>query len=321
MSYPYDPEVDATVPYAPPLDLIDIAAARELLNQAAAGMPPFEPSVGVEMTHLSASAADNAPPVDLYMVRPSGPEQARPALLWFHGGGFVLGDALDSLPFLDAVAQQTGAIGISLQYRLAPEATFPAPIEEGLAALNWIVTHAEKLGIDPDRIALGGQSAGGAYAAGLALRLRDGDGPKIVFQLLDIPVTDDRVITQSATEYTDSLVWNRKNAELSWSAYLGDSGKPASPYAAPARAEDLSGLPPAFITINQFDPLRDEGLEYARRLAHANVPTELHLYAGTFHGSSGIALTADVSRRQNADLIAALQRGLTSTNPVNVERN
>ncbi|MEU6419636.1 alpha/beta hydrolase [Streptomyces spiralis] len=323
VSYPYDPEVDMVVSYAPPLDLTDIAAARELLAQATAGLPPFQPEAGVELTHLDASGAGDNPPVDLYMLRPSGGPtgQGRPALLWFHGGGFVLGDARESLPFLDAAVRLTGAIGISVQYSLAPEATFPAPIEEGLAALNWIVAHAEQLGVDPERIAVGGQSAGGAHAAGLALRLRDEGGPKIVFQLLDIPVTDDRLITQSAVEYTDGLVWNTKNAQLSWRAYLGDTGEPVSPYAAPARAEDLSGLPPAFITVNQFDPLRDEGIEYARRLAHAKVPAELHLYAGTFHGSSGIALAAEVSRRQNSDLVAALGRALAATVPVKDERN
>ncbi|MGP6177728.1 alpha/beta hydrolase [Microbacterium sp. A196] len=295
-----------------------------MLAQATAGMPPFAPESGVTLVELhSGGSEQDAPPVDLFLVKPSEQSAANalPVLLWFHGGGFVFGNARESLPFLDAAVRQTGVIGISVQYSLAPEATFPTPIDEGLAALNWIIAHATELGIDPERIALGGQSAGGAFAAALALRSRDEGGPKIAFQLLDIPVTDDRIATPSVTDYADGLLWNTRNAQLSWEAYLGGTGEPVSPYAAPARAEDLTGLPPAFITVNQFDPLRDEGIEYARRLAHANVQTELHMYAGTFHGSSGIALTAAVSLRQNSDLIAALGRAFVTSVPVNDERN
>ncbi len=323
MSYPYDPEVDAMAAYAPPIDLTDIAASRELLSQATASLPPFAPEPGVELTQLIASGADADPPVDLFILRPDNTptNTTRPALLWFHGGGFVLGDARESLPFLDAAARATGAITISVQHRLSPEATFPAPVDDAAAALHWVVAHAAELGLDPDRIALGGQSAGAAIAASLAQRLRDAGGPRIVFQLLDIPVTDDRVATESALHYGDGLLWNTSNAKLGWRAYLGDAEGQVPSYAAPARCEDLSGLPPAFVTVAQFDPLRDEGIEYARRLAQANVPTELHLYGGTFHGSSGIAADAAVSRRQNADLIAALGRAISPITPVNDERN
>lgn len=322
MSYPYDPEVAAVAPYAPPLDLADIPAARAMLAELSAGVPPFNPEEGVDLIEVPAGDGGDGPPVDLYVLRPSGgePSVGRPLLVWFHGGGFVLGDARESLPFLDAVVRSTGAVAVSVQYRLAPEATFPAPIDEGMGALTWLLDHAEAWGIDAGRVAVGGQSAGGAYAAGLTLRLRDEGGPRIMFQLLDIPVTDDRAATDSAANYADTLVWHTKNAALSWRAYLGDASGPVSPYAAPARSEDLAGLPPAFVTVNQFDPLRDEGIEYARRLAHANVPVELHLYAGTFHGSSGIAIAAEVSRRQNADLVAALARAFTSV-PVYETRN
>jgi len=176
------------------------------------------------------------------------------------------------------------------------------------AALDWLLDAAQRLNVDPERIAVCGQSAGGALAAGLALRLRDEGRPALAFQLLDIPVLDDRALTQSARVYTDTLVWNRRNAELGWKAYLGENAGPVSIYAAPARAEDLRGLPPTFISVTQYDPLRDEGIEYARRLAQANVRTELHLYPGTFHGSSRAAPAAAVSIQQDADLHQALAR-------------
>lgn len=171
-----------------------------------------------------------------------------------------------------------------------------------------MIGQAETLGVDTGWIAVGGQSAGGAHAAALAQLVRDDGGPRFAFQLLDIPVTDDTVSTDSASQYADTAVWTTECARLSWDAYLGSRDPGAHPAASAARARDLSGLPPAFITVGQFDPLRDEGIEYARRLAHAGVPTELHMYPGTFHGSSGIAVTAAVSIRQNNDLVAAFCR-------------
>ncbi|MGM0930543.1 MAG: alpha/beta hydrolase [Actinomycetota bacterium] len=310
MSYPYDPEVQAFVPYAPAIDLTDIAATREMLSAATADLPPYEPHAEVRVMHLEADGSAGAPPVDLFSVTPSSAAVGNklPALFWFHGGGFVLGDARESLPFLESVVRATGAAAFSIQYSLAPEARYPAPIDEGMAALTWIRNNSQSLGVDPERIAVGGQSAGGANAAGLVLRVRDEGLPGFIFQLLDIPVTDDAVQSESATAYSDGLVWNTRNALLSWQAYLGDDSGDTPAYAAPMRAESLQGMPPTFITVNQFDPLRDEGIEFAQRLAQASVPTELHMYAGTFHGSSGIAAAASVSQRQNADLVLAIKR-------------
>jgi len=143
-------------------------------------------------------------------------------------------------------------------------------------------------------------------AAGLALRVRDEGGPALAFQLLDIPVLDNRMQTPSAQAYTDTPVWNRRNAELGWNAYLGENATQVSAWAAPARARELAGLPPTFITVNQYDPLRDEGIEYAMRLAQANVHTGLCLYPGTFHGSAALVPAAAVSIRQQMDLRQAL---------------
>lgn len=313
MSYQFDPEVAAVLPYAPLIDISDIPATRARLADLGAQIPPFTPGPHIDVQQVAATTDTGAPPVDLFVVRSTEPEPSsgRPALLWFHGGGFVLGDARESLPFLEVVAREVGAVGVSVQYRLAPEAKYPAPLEDGMTAFAWLLENSGELGIDPARIALGGQSAGAAHAAGLALRLRDEKGPQPVFQLLDIPVTDDQLKTSSVTEYADTPLWSTANARLGWRAYLSDPDRPAPHYAAPARADDLRGLPPTFVTVGQYDPLRDEGIEYARRLAHADVPTQLHLYPGTFHGSASLAADAAVSRRQAEDMLGALKRGLS----------
>ena len=179
------------------------------------------------------------------------------------------------------------------------------------AALQWVAKNAGELGIDPERIGVGGESAGGGLTAGTVLMARDRGGPELCFQLLGIPELDDRLDTESMRDYVDTPLWNRPNAIYSWTAYLGTEpgGDDVSPYAAPARATDLSGLPPAFVTTCQYDPLRDEGIEYARRLAHAGVPTELRHYPATFHGSSLVEAAA-ISRRMFDDEVEALRRGL-----------
>ncbi|MFE2771530.1 alpha/beta hydrolase [Microbacterium resistens] len=308
MSHPYDPELAPAMPYLPDIDLRDIEGTRRRLAEAAAVLPPYEPGPGVRRETVTVPGADGAPAVPIELLRPGGVGPA-PVVVWFHGGGFVLGDAAESLPFLETVVRASGSIAASVQYRRSPESVFPAAIEDGVAAVRGLVRDAERLGIDPDRIAIGGQSAGGALAAGVALRLRDTGGPTLRLLLLDVPVTDDRVSSESARAYEDTPMWSRRNAELSWRVYLGE-GRTADAYAAPARASDLSGLPPTFVSVNQVDPLRDEGLEFARRLAQAGVPCEAHLYPGTFHASASIAPAARVSQRQLADIREAFVRAL-----------
>ena len=165
------------------------------------------------------------------------------------------------------------------------------------------------MGIDRARIGVIGGSAGGGLAAGLALLARDRGGPSLCFQFLAIPELDDRLETPSMRQFTDTPLWNRPSAEYSWRWYLGGQDGDVSPYAAPARATDLAGLPPAYVSTMEFDPLRDEGIIYAMRLLEAGVPVELHQYPGTFHGSS-LVTTAAVSRRQGTEMIDVLRRGL-----------
>jgi len=312
MQYSYDPEIVQgmeAVKDILALDLRQLAALRAGMAELSDMAPVWTPDPALQLTECPVKGLDGDSDLSVFVLAPAAPpELNRPALLWFHGGGFVLGDACDSLPLLEQMVRDTGMVAVSVQYRLAPETPFPGPLNDARAALDWLLAHADAYRVDPARIAVGGQSAGGALAAGLALRVRDEGGPALAFQLLDIPALDDRMVTASAREYTDTPVWNRRNAELGWKAYLGEGIDPVPDWAAPARARSLAGLPPAFITVNQYDPLRDEGIDYAMRLAQANVQTGLHLYPGTFHGSAALVPMAAVSVRQQLDLRQALVR-------------
>ena len=202
---------------------------------------------------------------------------------------------------------------VSVDYRLAPETPYPGGLEDCYASLLWVQQNSVALKLDPARLGVFGQSAGAGLAAATALLARERKGPKLCFQYLGIPELDDRLDTHSMRQFTDTPMWNRPNAELSWNYYLGDSlqrGADDVPcFAAPARAQDLSGLPPAYVSTMEFDPLRDEGVLYALKLMQAGVATELHCYPGTFHGSSLVA-SAEISRRETTEMFTVLRRGL-----------
>ena len=205
----------------------------------------------------------------------------------------------------------TGCVILSTNYRLAPEAPFPAPVEDCYASLKWLVENSENLGIDKSHIAIGGGSAGGGLAAGLVIMTRDRGEIDIAFQLLIYPMLDDRNITPSSYNITDKRTWDREKNIYAWKAYLGDSAKDGnvSPYAAAARAEDLSGLPPAYIAVGELDLFLDESIEYAQRLLQAGVRTELHVYPGATHGFDSV-LTASVSKRLIAERDMAIKKAL-----------
>ncbi|MBG6092329.1 alpha/beta hydrolase [Actinomadura viridis] len=294
-----DPELEAFIPLLPQLDLTDPAATRAKLA-ATLGLRPAPDTAGLEIEDRTVPAAPDVP------VRIYRPDRAQGAVVWLHGGGGVFGD-LDS-EHLQAVriADGSGAVVISVDYRLAPENPFPAAHQDAYAVLVWAAEHAAELGIDPERIAVGGHSMGAGLAAGVALRVREEQGPAICFQLLNQPMLDDRQETWSQRTFTDTPWMTRDRIAAAWRHYLGS--QPATTDAAPGRAADLSGLPPAYVATAEFDPLRDEAIEYALRMLRAGVPVELHQWPGTFHGSQ--ALPAEVSQRQFAELAAALRRGL-----------
>ncbi|MER6134159.1 alpha/beta hydrolase [Streptomyces sp. NPDC001815] len=295
-----DPELEAFIPLFPRADLTDPATERKNFAELAAAVPaPDTTGMDVE-DHMVPADPDVA-------VRIYRPHRARGAVVWLHGGGFVMGDLDTEHPWAVRLAEASGSVVISVGYRLAPEHPFPAAPDDAYAVLNWAAEHAVELGIDAARIAVGGHSAGAGLAAAVALRARDEQGPPIRFQLLNQPGLDDRQETWSAQHFTDTPWMNRAKISASWRHYLGST--PASPYAAPARATDLSGLPPAYVATAEFCPNRDEDITYALRLLQAGVSVELHQWPGTFHGSQAI-LSAEVSQRQIAELGAVLRRAL-----------
>jgi acetyl esterase len=310
MAYLIDPELVPWLAMLPQISLARVEEARRRSAELVAQAPRYEPSVPVGIDDLTVPGPKGAPdvPVRVYSARGDIP---RPGLLYIHGGAFVTGD----VPMFDndclRIVADVGAVVVSVEYRLAPEHRFPAGVEDCYAALSWVAVHAEELGIDSARLGVGGESAGGGLAAAVALLARDRGGPPLCFQWLGIPELDDRLATPSAIAFVDTPQWDRPSAEISWTHYLGP-GVPGtewvSQYAAPARAVDLSGLPPAYVTACEFDPLRDEDLTYALRLIQAGVPTEIAHYPGAFHGSHLIKSAA--SDRMIADQAAALRRGL-----------
>ncbi|NEC54627.1 alpha/beta hydrolase [Amycolatopsis rubida] len=312
MSYPFDPEIAAAVPMLPEVDLADVAAARAGMAELIASMQGEFDETGVRTREDSVPGPEGAPDVPVRVYTPD--RVATNALVFdIHGGGFALGDLEVDHAANVGLARDLGVVIVSVEYRLAPENPYPAGLEDCYAALEWSVKHANELGIDPEKTVLYGVSAGGGLAAALALLARDRGGPAIAFQFLAVPELDDRLETGSMRRFADTPIWHRGAAEASWDYYLGGPGKRGGSdvpvYAAPARAADLSGLPPAYVSVMEFDPLRDEGIAYAQSLLAAGVPTELHLFPGTFHGS-GVLQHATVSRREAAERRAVLARVL-----------
>ncbi|MFB4279734.1 alpha/beta hydrolase [Nonomuraea sp. MTCD27] len=295
-----DPELEPFLPMFPKDDLADPIASRKVFAERAA-MRPAPDISGMKVEDRTVPADPDVP------VRIYRPHLAQGAIVWLHGGGLVMGSLDTDHPWAARLADDSGAVVISVDFRLAPEHRFPAALDDAYAVLEWTAEHAAELGVDPERIAVGGHSAGGGLAAAVALRAREEQGPAIRFQLLNQPGLDDRLETWSARNFTDTPWLYRDKLAAIWRHYLGSA--PATPYAAPARADDLSGLPPAHIATAEFDPLRDEGIGYALRLLQAGVPVELHQWPGTFHGSQAIP-TAEVSQRQVAELGAALRRAM-----------
>jgi len=308
----YDPDFVRHIPNLPTVQdfsTVDkIQTLREMRDAMLVAPPDRE---DVEMMDRQISGYQGDPEVEVRIYIPTAASPApRPAILEVHGGGFILGSIEMMDPWCQMIASKVEAIVVSVGYRLAPEDPFPAGVHDCYATLLWMAEHAAELGIDPERIAIAGQSAGGGIAAGTALLARDQGGPSLCYQLLEIPELDDRLDTPSMLAFDDTPFWNRPNAVESWRHYLGpDHEGETSIYAAPARAKDLSRLPPAYVSTMEFDPLRDEGLRYGLGLLEAGVSVELHNYAGTFHGSAFLP-DAEPTRRNTGEIVSILKRRL-----------
>jgi acetyl esterase/lipase len=298
----------------PQFEATDVTEARAMFAAFIALQPAYDAPIPLTIADTVAPGVAGGPSVPVRVYTPDLGDGPMPGTLYLHGGGFSVGDLDSEHNGAARFAAEAETVVVSVDYRLAPEHPFPGGLDDCYAALVWMAAHADDLRIDLGRLAVRGASAGGGLAAAVALLARDRRGPALCFQSLAIPELDDRLDTPSMVDFVDTPMWNRPRAENSWRQYLAaePGGADVSMYAAPARADDLSGLPAAYVSVCEFDPLRDEGITYAQRLVQAGIHTELHLYPGTFHGSTQFT-EADISRRMQADDIAALRRALHGT--------
>lgn len=310
--YNFDPEL---LPYVSLLPrVIDLSSAEKICSfrsELAKNRPKITGTDQVEINNFLIPGAKGCPDIPARSYRPKNSnDEILPAIYEIHGGGFILGDLEMQDQWCINICLGVHALVISVDYRLAPEHPFPAAPNDCYHGFCWIFDNAEQLAINPEKIAISGQSAGACLAAATTLRARDEDGPRACFQLLEIPVVDNSLSTPSMQEFKDTPMWNRPNAVWGWTHYLGsESLETNDSYAAPAKEQDLSGLPNTYMSIMEFDPLRDEGIEFALRLMQAGVSVELHTFPGTFHGSTMI-LGAKVTQRNNAEIIQVFKNHL-----------
>lgn len=256
------------------------------------GLAPRGDTSGVTIS----MAKRRAPSVRIY--RPEV-QRTSDALFWIHGGGMVIGKALIDDRLCSAVARDLGMVVVSAEYRLAPEHPYPAPLDDCFQGWMWLQKHASSMGVDPSRVVLGGQSAGGGLAAGLTLRLLDSTVHSPVAQWLFCPMLDDRTATRRDLDAVDHFVWNNRLNRFGWRSYLGQEpgGAQVTPYAAPARRTDLAGLPPTWIGVGDIDLFHDENLAYADALRAAGVPVHTEVVPGAPHGFEAIAPDTEFSKR------------------------
>ncbi len=246
--------------------------------------------------------------------RPAASSEDRPWVYWIHPGGIVVGRALDEDAHAKRLVEQLECVVVVPEYRLAPEHPFPAPAEDCYAGYVHVLDHASEFGVDPSRVVVAGVSGGGGLAASLCLMVRDRGRTLPALQVLLAPMLDDRNTTPSSHEILDVSIWDRAMNLRAWRAYLGDLPASAEPpaYSVPARETDLAGLPPTFLDVGDVEVFRDEVIDYARRLAQADVATELHVWPGAYHGYDRLVPESHLARLTEATRLAALERALAS---------
>ncbi|GAA1554869.1 alpha/beta hydrolase [Actinomadura kijaniata] len=305
-----DPQIASLIDLVPTIELSagNLPAVREARRRFQEEQPVPPPPDGLVVEERRVPGRPGDPDVRVLVTRPAGAGEALPALLWIHGGGYVLGSADWDQVAVVPLAAEIGCVVVSVDYRLAPETPHPGPVNDCHAALSWLHGNAAELGVDPARIAVAGVSAGGGLAATLAQKVRDEGRIPLVLQALFVPMLDDRTVTESDPHpYTGEFRWTRASNAFGWSSLLGhEPGRDGvAPYAVAARCEDLGGLPPAFVSVGALDLFLEEDVEYARRLTRAGVPVELHVHPGVPHG---IFEGAEVSARMHREMLAAVRR-------------
>lgn len=283
---PFNPELDVVLESLPEEPPLLKEGLQERRNEMGAMMKRERSVIHPSIVHEKRATTGPNGEVKLAILRlKNGAEGPRPAIYYIHGGGMVFGSRFFGIDTTFEWIKQLDVVVISVEYRLAPEFPDPAPIEDCYAGLKWLGEHTAELGINPEKIMVAGHSAGGGLAAGTALLVRDRGGPKLCAQCLIYPMLDDRMITTSSQQYMDEGTWTGKNNIVAWDWLLaGKRGaKDVSIYAAPARALDLSGLPPTWIDVGGAELFRDENVAYATKLWEAGVQTELHVWEGGWH--------------------------------------
>lgn len=313
---PFDSEIAETL--AVMVEMLPSSITPDMIPAFRAGLPAMEPlsddelSRGGEFEVFERAVPGPAgePDVTLLVYRPMDAMTPIPVIYQIHGGGMISGDRRTALADVLDLAASVGAAVISVEYRLAPEHPHPAPVEDCYAGLLWVAANPTDLGIDPGRIVVAGPGSGGGLAAAVALLARDRGGPALAGQMLLAPMLDDHNDTPSALQMAGRGMWDRTSNETGWMALLGDSrgGPDVSPYAAPARETDLSGLPPALIYGGSAETFRDEDVAYASAIWRAGGQAELHIWAGGFHGFDLMAPEATVSQAAKAARTSWLRR-------------
>jgi acetyl esterase/lipase len=305
-----DPEL---LPVLKQFPAVDLSVEMAIKFRQMPGMPP-SPAPAPQPVERHIPGPPGAPEVRLWVVDPAPSEKGKPVLLHMHGGGFMMTDPT-LMPHLQQIATDCHCVVVSVDYRLAPETRYPGSLEDNYAALQWVHAHAEELGIDRSRIAVGGESAGGYHAASLAIHARDRNEVPIVFQLLVYPALDDRTgSTRPAPPAVGHFMWTASANRLAWSSLLGvPAGSSSVPDAAvPARVASVAGLPPAWIGVGALDLFVEEDMDYARRLVHAGVATQLLVVPGAFHGFDLVAPDAAASRQFSASWKTALRKAFAT---------
>lgn len=307
-----DPELrDALAQQLPPLTAESLAQRRaNMLELASAEPKPNLPDIATDEIHVE--SAFGAKPIRVLAYRPIASTEPLPAIVHIHGGGFVMGAPEMKDVENRLFASELNCAIYSVDHRLAPEFPHPAPVKDIYSVFVWLHANAGRLGINPARIGIKGESGGGGFAAAAALFARDRQGPKFAFQHLIYPMIDDRTaVRRDLHPHVGEFVWTQANNYFGWRSLLGEEpgGADISPYAAAARAADVSGLPPTYISVGGLDLFLEENMVYADRLSRAGVPVELHLYPRAYHGFYRVT-NARVTKQAERDTREALRRFL-----------
>jgi acetyl esterase/lipase len=312
--YLVDPEIAGLTENLPKiiLEKDKMPFIREELKASFASIPQEEiKGVIVKEEFIQIPEEDHKVRVLIYT--PENNQNNQAALLFVHGGGYVIGTPEMSDTKLKIISKELGVVIVSVDYRLAPEYPFPTPQEDCYTALKWFYYSAENLGIDKNKIAIYGESAGGGLCATLAIMARDRNEIPITHQFLIYPMLDDRTcVEKTPNPFTGEFIWTREKNFFGWNSILGKipGSEGISAYAAAARVEDVTGLPSTYIAVGALDLFLDENISYAHRLLRAGIPTELHVYPGAFHGFDSVAMNSEISKQFDIDLRRAFKKYL-----------